>query len=165
MKNRDELKTQIIHRPGGNTGGTTRHERFSVDFLVNRASLYKLLGADKLDMIGRFSKETPDWNSKSVEVFIQKLPPDLGNGRVMLYVCSECGDIGCGAITMQISKNNDEYIWSLFAYENDYDLEMTDYVSYKSVGPFRFSTEQYEQVIHNAGNSEPWCLLDGENAR
>jgi hypothetical protein len=119
--------------------------------LVNGESLFEQLGIAKLDMVGRFSKENPDWNSESVEVFLQKRPPDLENGRVMLFVCPECGDIGCGAITMQINKKNNEYIWSLFAYENDYDPGMTDYESYKAVGPFRFSAEQYEQAIHKAG--------------
>lgn len=162
MKKHDELTTRIIHRSGGEAEGTTWHERYSIDFLVNNVSLYDLLAVVNLDMAGRFSKETPEWNSESIEVFMQRRPADLENGRVMLFVCSECGDIGCGAITMQITKTNDEYIWSLFAYENNYDPEMTDYESYKSVGPFSFAKEQYEKTIHNAGNIEQNAQPDSQ---
>ncbi len=52
--------------------------------------------------------------------------PDPGlalDGRVALLVCSECGDIGCGALFVRITLEEDRVVWSDFLYANDYDPE------------------------------------------
>ena len=38
----------------------------------------------------------------------------------MIYVCPECGDIDCGAITAVIKDYGDRIIWSDFGYETNY---------------------------------------------
>jgi hypothetical protein len=38
----------------------------------------------------------------------------------MIYVCPECGDIGCGAITAVIKDYGSSIVWSDFGYETDY---------------------------------------------
>lgn len=35
---------------------------------------------------------------------LEKSP--LNSGRVPLYVCSECGDLGCGAITTEVAQED-----------------------------------------------------------
>jgi hypothetical protein len=62
-----------------------------------------------------------------------------------LYICPECGDIGCGAITVKISKKEGVYIWENFRYENDYDEEKT--ISYQYLGPFYFLETEYVNAI------------------
>jgi hypothetical protein len=32
----------------------------------------------------------------------------------MLYVCPECGDIQCGAMTVEITKTGNTYTWQNF---------------------------------------------------
>ena len=88
----DRIETAKLHR----VGDSSRRVRDSIDFLVNGESLFRLLGADEMDMCGRFSSDTPEINAESEKVFTGDAPPDLENGRVLLFVCSECGDIGCG---------------------------------------------------------------------
>ena len=51
---------------------------------------------------------------------------------------------------MKVTFNDDAIIWSDFAYENNYNKDMTDYLSYKSVGPFEFSGADYFRVISEA---------------
>ena len=41
--------------------------------------------------------------------------------RTMLFICRECGDIGCGAIAVEIEKKDDSYVWKNFARDNGYD--------------------------------------------
>ncbi len=148
MEKTDKLDLRVIHRAGDST---VKHERHTIDFIVNGQSLYELLGASKFDMVGRFSQEENlALNRESAEVFKLKQAPDLENGRCMLYVCSECGDIGCGAITIKISESSGIIEWSEFGYENDYDPQMTDMASFKQVGPFRFEKIHYEKVILKA---------------
>jgi hypothetical protein len=152
MKQRhDKLDIHIIHRPAefkADSGG--KHERFTVDFLVNGMSLYDLLSVHKLDLVGRFSQGAQVWNEESANIFLTKQSADLESGRIMLYVCPECGDIGCGAITVTITKFEDSYTWTDFRYENDYDPQMMDLDSYRAIGPFRFRVDEYCEAIERA---------------
>jgi hypothetical protein len=38
-----------------------------------------------------------------------------------IYICPECGDIGCGAYCCKIEKINGMYIWKDFSYENNFE--------------------------------------------
>ena len=46
---------------------------------------------------------------------------DLPNNRRSIFVCGECGDISCGAITAVVTRQGDRISWSDFGYENNYD--------------------------------------------
>jgi hypothetical protein len=153
MKQRyDTLDIRIIHRPGelNVNGRVVKTERFTVDFLVNGQSLYELLSAHSLDLVGRFWQGAQSWSGESANIFLTKQSADLENGRIMLYVCPECGDIGCGAITMTIIKSDNSYTWAGFGYENNYDPQMPDLDSYRAIGPFRFQFDEYCEVIEKA---------------
>jgi len=50
-----------------------------------------------------------------------KKPAELENGRVPLYVCNCCADIGCGAVTVKVVQEGDYFVWSSFGYENNYE--------------------------------------------
>lgn len=148
MTSHDELSIRLIHRSGqNNVNGVIKHERNTIDFVVNGQSLYDLLKVAERDMVGCFWNETPESNEENANNFLLNGSSDIDNGRVMLYVCPECGDIGCGAITIKITKSSDGYVWSDFAYENNYDTAMTDRDSYKNIGPFIFAAKQYEKII------------------
>jgi hypothetical protein len=151
MQRYDKLDVGIIHRPAElDADGNGKHERFTVDFLINGQSLYDLLSAHRRDLAGRFSQGAQVWNEESAHIFLTMKPADLKNGRIMLYVCPECGDIGCGAITVRVTKSDESYIWTEFGYENDYDSEMTDLDSYRLIGPFQFKVDEYCEAIEKA---------------
>ena len=65
----------------------------------------------------------------------------------MIYVCPECGDIGCGAITAQVEESDGFMIWRDFGYENNYDPSTPDLKKYTEVGPFWFEAAQYRQTL------------------
>ena len=140
----DHLDIAILHRPGE----PGKRERCSVDFLVNGQSLYALTDAGARDMCGRFSRETPEENVEAERVFALAAPPDMEGGRVMLFVCPECGGIGCGAVTVRISRKGNRVTWADFAHDNNY--EDANYESCRSIGPYTFAWEEYVEVLKRA---------------
>ena len=74
-------------------------------------------------------------------------PSDLASGRVPLYVCAECGDLGCGAVTVRVTELDDCFVWSELSIE-----------SYSSATPitwrvrderdFYFAREHYLATIY-----------------
>lgn len=43
----------------------------------------------------------------------QREPP-RSSGRVVLYVCDQCGDLACGAVTVLVTRYPDGFGWSDF---------------------------------------------------
>ena len=74
---------------------------------------------------------------------------NLPNDRRSLFVCSECGDLGCGAITAVISKREKTITWGNFGYENTYE-DKIGLDDYSAVGPFTFNIAVYESTLHQA---------------
>jgi hypothetical protein len=138
----DRLDCGVLHRPGG----SGCHGRISVDFRVNDRSLYEATGASRRDMCGRFSSDLkPKHNKQSEKAFRTGTPADTDDGRLMLFVCPECGDLGCGAVTFRLTIRDDRVVWSEFAYENGY--EAGDFETLAHLGPFEFEREQYRTAI------------------
>jgi hypothetical protein len=98
--------------------GNSKTERHYLDFVVSRCSLKELLGKKDTDLI------TPvGWGLGTehvVEVLTLRAKSELKSGRVAIYVCPECGDIGCGAITANVQDGGSVVVWSEFGYETDY---------------------------------------------
>ncbi len=131
------------HRPGENfKNGSTKADRKYIDFIVSGQSLGQLFGLPEFDLIGTFGWiENKEQENKQVNEFLGIEKPELESGRTCFYVCPECGDIGCGAITAKIEVTDRSVIWKDFAYENNYsDPDLT---AYKQIGPFMFDRAQY----------------------
>lgn len=69
----------------------------------------------------------------------------METGRASFYVCSECGDIGRGAITTKIEVTEKTVIWKNFGYENNYSK--SDLTDYNEIGPFIFDRNEYIKVF------------------
>jgi hypothetical protein len=89
--------------------------------------------------------------------------PELKSGRHLLYVCPECGDIGCGAVTVLLSSEGDQISWLKFRYENNYDEDMWEEDAYRMIGPFQFSKEQYREALLNPPPKEAMWKLQNRN--
>jgi hypothetical protein len=63
-----------------------------------------------------------------------------------LFICSECGDIGCGAITALVARDGHSIVWKAFGYENNYEKNIL-FDDYKQIGPFTFDLEHYERTL------------------
>ncbi|MBK8414551.1 MAG: hypothetical protein IPL22_08630 [Bacteroidetes bacterium] len=74
-----------------------------------------------------------------------KRTPELETGRTSFYVCPECGDIGCGAITAKIEITENRVIWKEFGYENNYSAPQLD--NYKSIPHLEFDKTEYIETF------------------
>ncbi|MFT5599821.1 MAG: hypothetical protein ACI9N1_000047 [Flavobacteriales bacterium] len=105
---------------------TTGH--LFVDFLVNNESLYEKFELDGTLRIGVLGWSSQEWETKNINIFLSEIKPVLDNGRVELFVCSDCGDIGCGATTLKLTKTNNKIVWSEFGDDDDFGpVDCSDY--------------------------------------
>ncbi|HEY6377042.1 MAG TPA: hypothetical protein VIX90_16095 [Edaphobacter sp.] len=137
----------LVKRDRHVSGPGVRSGRSFLDFVIDGLSLYDEIGW-RSDLISTLwvSPPVPEEQQKAVRRLLGLEQGDLPGDRVSLYVCPECGDVGCGAITLKVEFAADEVIWSDFGYENNYE-ESIDRVSYGSMGPFRFSRQAYEELM------------------
>ena len=139
------LQLALLYRPGGNSGGGSWKERWTFDYIIDGKSLAGLLDTADRDLVGRLDRDDRRWNAGGVRVLTGDEHADYGENRVMLFVCPECGDLGCGAITASLRRDGDTITWSDFAHENDYDKSMT--TPLPEVGPFTFAADAYRRVL------------------
>jgi hypothetical protein len=128
--------------------GSTKTERQYIDFIVSGQSLGELFGLPDFDLIGTFGwTENKEYENKQIDEFLGLEKPELESGRTSFYVCSECGDIGCGAITAKIEFTDRTVIWKDFGYEdNDAQPDLTNYME---IGPFIFEKVDYSETIES----------------
>lgn len=129
--------------------GTTKADREYIDFVVSGQSLGQLLGVSKFDLIGTFGwSVNKEYENNLLDEFLGNTLPELETGRSCFYVCPECGDIGCGAISAKIEVTDDKVIWMTFAYENNYsEPDLKVYDDYMDIGPFTFDKSQYISTL------------------
>lgn len=136
-----ELRLEWRRREGG--GGRT--QRDFLDLIVDGRPLSELVG-DQVSCLGWFA---PEENARAARRLLLEEPADLPNNRRTLYVCPECGDIGCGAVSLVIERAGDKIIWRDFGYENDYE-GLIHAEDFEGVGPFIFDRAAYKQAIRQA---------------
>jgi hypothetical protein len=86
---------------------------------------------------------------KSAHRLLLEEPADFANNRRSLYICPECGDLSCGAVTLVVEQIGGRIVWRDFGYENDYDDELLMLDKFSDVGPFSFDKDAYHAVIQN----------------
>ena len=97
MKTVSSFKLAGAKRSGG--GGQT--ERSFFDFIIDGRSLREELKTTNISCLGWF---IPEQNAKAVQRLMLIGPADLPDERRSLYVCPECGDLGCGSISVVIEQ-------------------------------------------------------------
>ena len=138
----DTLSTTWKERPNS--------QRF-LDFTINGGSLASILGSEERYLVGCLGWCRPEADARFRDELLGLSAPDLPNNRVMLYVCPQCADIGCGAITAVVERAGDDLIWSNFAHHNDVspvtDPDIGYCTEFPNVGPFRFSFKQCSELL------------------
>ncbi len=88
-----------------------REQRF-FDFTVNRRSLSAMVGNEGYQPPSVFGWQTARVERKYAHQLWLRERSSLPSGRVPLYVCGECGDLGCGAIAVLVSTLEECVVWS-----------------------------------------------------
>ena len=141
MKDVSTIRLEWKRRPGG--GGRT--QRDFLDFIVDDKSLSEMVG-DQISCLGWF---VADENVRAVRKLLLEEPAELPDNRRALYVCPECGDLGCGAVSLVVEVVGNKIIWRDFGYENDYE-GVVHREGFEALGPFAFNRTDYENVIKEA---------------
>jgi hypothetical protein len=128
--------------PEEDEGGMPR--RF-LDFVVDGTSLFERLGGGRITLLGWLA---PEQQEQVVKQFMLQAPFVLAEGRMEMYVCHICGDIGCGTISAVIKRQGDRIIWSDFAFYGGYDYDKPEEHTirregFEDIGPFIFDAEPY----------------------
>ncbi len=151
------IKTTTSYDVGENGKETVPRSFF--DFVVNEKSLHSYFDDNmgNISPIGWGVDISPsdfdlgryqEYELRRVEEYLNKKSLDYP-GRILLYVCKVCGDIGCGAFTAELSETNSHYVWSNFYYENNYETPTEEQKkSYEDVGPFHFLKADYEGMFN-----------------
>jgi hypothetical protein len=126
--------------------GASKTEREFLDFVVNGISLWQLCKEARLDAIS--CVWLPNVYAPAVRRLLLQEPADFADGRISLYVCAECGDIGCGAVSLRITMNEEVVTWSDFAYQNNYDESMTYKLdNFDVIDPVSFDIHEYRAML------------------
>jgi len=138
--------TPLIREGAQNANGTSKSKRHFLDFVVDGKSLWEALGK-RHDMVSILCAEySADETAKAVGRLLLNQKADLPNDRRSFFVCSECGDLGCGVITAVIERQGGTITWRAFGYENTYEDEIL-LDAYNTVGPFTFDATAYECTL------------------
>lgn len=96
-----------------------------------------------------WSSASETCRTKVVAQFLAEAPSDLESGRIPVLVCEDCGDVGCGAITVRVVREGDLIKWTNWAIEND--CEPAREVTWPTrPGDFIFKQKEYEAEIRKA---------------
>ena len=124
-----------------------KQEQEYLDFVIDGKSLFDYLRLVDMDLISPFGwGNNKDYECQLQKEFCLESLPVLNSRRIMFYVCPECGDIGCGAITGKITENiNGQIEWADFGYENDIEgiVEKYSYIR------FCFDKAEYLQIFES----------------
>jgi len=145
----DTLTLKYVQRKGETfKSGLSYSERMYLDFIVSGQSLGELFDQLNFKLIGTFGWfENKTYERKLIDEFLGNKKPELENGRTCFYVCPECGDIGCGAITAKIEITDEIVVWKDFGYEDNIDFLEPDTTQFKNIGPFSFDRGNYFKVF------------------
>jgi hypothetical protein len=133
-------------REGSSDPKASKKLRHFLDFVVDGKSLWERTGKP-IDTVSVLCKEFGrDWITAAAERLVLKAEADAPENRRTLFVCSECADLGCGAITIEIARKGHLYVWHSFGYENTYEDDL-HLANYQTIGPFEFEAIDYEKTI------------------
>jgi hypothetical protein len=121
-----------------------------LDFQVDGASLYDAIAEDRVSRLGWLPAEG---DAHFATQLLVEQPPDL-DGRVPIYVCPECADNYCGAVTAVIERKGEKTLWRDIA-DSIPDWCAEDgqpewlHEPAVSISDMEFDTKQYTAAIKN----------------
>ena len=148
MASLSTLQIRIAHRPYESLGSAFKSARTFCDFVIDGQSLADILTSRGFDLISVLWIDAPENLCRAATQSLLRLHADCPNDRRTLYVCPECGDIGCAAITVRVESAAETFAWKEFGYENNYEPGVS-HEKFKDLGPFVFSRDKYARVLND----------------
>lgn len=120
------------------------------DFTVDGRRLFDVLNAQAggtLDYVGVIQDVWPVASVEGLERLLGEHSGDFADGRISLYVCPECGDLGCGAVTARLVIAEETVTWQRIGYQTDYEPEIQPLSAGVETFDVAFERAAYEQVL------------------
>jgi len=114
------LNWVTLYKPG-DLAASTNSGKY-LDFNISGESLKEYLGIstdNSVTPFGWFLNKSEQ--SKALKEFRLQTKPHLADNRIEIYICNECGDIGCGSVTVQIHDRGEKIVWAKFAKQHNPD--------------------------------------------
>lgn len=125
-------------------------ERRFLDFEVDGRSFYDVLRQRGMDYIGVLSIDgaAESASADAVARLLGHVPAELPDGRVAVFVCPECGDLGCGAITVRVDIGPGGVAWHEWGWQTD-DDPVVDRSELGDLPSVRFDRVEYERTLRD----------------
>jgi hypothetical protein len=107
----------------------------------------------KSDVISPFGWVVQEQEAAAIDRLLLRAPADLPEGRVSFYVCPECGDLGCGAVSLTVEAVSGSFIWRDFGFQNSYE-NVIHRQGLDDVGPFFFDESEYRAFFQALGRRD-----------
>jgi hypothetical protein len=124
-------------------GGAHSQERRYYDYVISGRPLHALVKPG--DKIGLFGWLPHQFEVQFARWLLLREPSELPSRRVPLYICPECGDLGCQSLSTRVIEGLDRFVWTDLAYEASHDVGPATEVL--AVGPFSFEKRAYQAAI------------------
>ena len=136
-----------------------RTDRHFLEFVVDGERLGRVVGPflhDDDATEDYVSVLVGDWPTEATLQDVDRLlgaaPDPTLSGRTAIYICAECGDLGCGAVTAVVEVGNETVVWRDFGYQNNYEpFDQNDL--FADVGPFTFDRPAYTRALEDFRSS------------
>jgi hypothetical protein len=132
-------------------GSPGQPERRFFDLLVDGASLADQIAAclgydDGLDSTGMIDCDLGAFALDARDQLLGRTASPMGGGRVGLYGCRICEDLGCGLYSARVVHEGARVVWRDFGWEDGRALEPVP-----GLGPFEFDAADYAAVLESLG--------------
>ncbi|MBB2986097.1 hypothetical protein [Terracoccus luteus] len=131
-------------------GGQSKTPVTYLDFTMAGASVFTMLvehAPADLDFVGVIQEAWPNESVAAIKRLLGDAPGDLPDGRVSLYTCPECGDLGCGAVTARLIFDADVVTWQAIGHQTDYDEAASALGNDVTFPDLVFDRASYEHVL------------------
>src|SRR5579872_2404489 len=75
-----------------------------LDFAIDERSLWQMLGEPDMKSV-IWTEHSSEGMRKAMQRLMLREPSELSDGRVPIFICSLCSNLGCGAITAVIESS------------------------------------------------------------
>lgn len=132
------------------TDGMTKTPVTYLDFTVDGAPFLPQLARRAeggLDFVSVIQQAWPIETVAAIQRLLGAHEGDLPDGRMSLYVCPGCGDLGCGAVTANLHVGPETVTWRAIGSQADYDAKVSPLGDDGAFPDIAFTRASYEAAL------------------